>query len=324
MEEPDFPSRYEEESAALEAALAAQKEWLREHAIEIDPSAQVSGRVKSLESIIGKAYRKAGEVRSWESFGDLVALKAIFPTQRGVEQFTRWMLAQGPYLPSLDRKEGKPHELKYTSMQFDLVSPDRVDSRGNNLKFEVQVRSAAVDAWYVVDHRLQYKGLVELPANLQRKLYRLIALTELFDDEVESVLTGQEELPSYASARLYKLLSSQMQVLRGGEQRVERAEGLFELLIEAYAGEEMPSLADTVARLVESKGDSLRILLQQHSPGSEEYVQSRDWIYSEPEALLIAERALHKPELLRARIQYSDFEVIISPMIEAFRSGLGV
>src|SRR5690606_359864 len=79
--------RYFQELPRLRAALRIWREEVEVGATALDASAVVSGRVKTHRSVLGKVYRK-GKPRSWESLGDLVALKAVFPTERGMLQFT--------------------------------------------------------------------------------------------------------------------------------------------------------------------------------------------------------------------------------------------
>jgi ppGpp synthetase/RelA/SpoT-type nucleotidyltranferase len=297
------------------------KEWetrLTQIAREVDSSATVSGRVKSYRSMIGKAHKNPGRVRRWEEFGDLVALKVIFPTKPGVDNFTEMLLTKAEWAPSLDRKEGSAVELKYKSMQFDLSAPDITDSEGQPIKTEVQVRTAVSDAWYVVDHRLKYKGVVTLPDELTRKLARLIVLTELFDEEVEAVLAKQVELPEYLVARLYSTLIRLSEGLSEGRTHTSRPEGLLELLLTAYSESELANLDQTMKDFVERDRGSLSTIFSDHLFGSPNFVEERDWIYYEPEALLIAERSTRKPALLRSKTQYSDFQSIIGPMIDAF------
>lgn len=320
MSMESLTERYMRERNSLISGLEAWEKRLRAAAVTIDPNAVVSGRVKTFRSVLGKAYRKPGKVRTWEEFGDLVALKAIFPTAEGVNKFTAWLNAQERWDPRLDEKTAAPDELKYQAKQFDLSAPDVVDSAGSAIKIEVQVRTAASDAWYVVDHRLRYKGLVELPDELRRKLLRLIVLTELFDEEVQAVTERQVEMPEYAAARLYDQLMRLSDSLFEGHVRTSRPEGLLELLVQAYPDEDLDTLSGRIESFVRGREDALIRLIRQHHFGSSSFIESRDWLYYEPEVLMIAERAINRRALLKGAISGSDFEATIVPMINEFRT----
>jgi ppGpp synthetase/RelA/SpoT-type nucleotidyltranferase len=312
--------RYFAELPALKSSLSWWLEKLDLAARAIDPSAVISGRVKSHRSTLGKIYRRGGVARSGESLGDLVALKAIFPTKRGVDEFTEWLSGQSQWLPHLDVKQSAPDELKYQSKQFDLASDETIDSTGAPIKIEVQVRTAVADAWYVVDHRLRYKGTVALPDARERKLFRLIVLTELFDEEVEAVYTSQAALSEYAVARLYESLTIEADELIDGYAKSSRPEALLELVLGAYKDSELPDLQSEIGIFLAEYDDRVRLIVKDHLHDSSNFVEDRDWLYYEPETLLIAERALNKPALILDRIRGSDFEPVLTPMINEFAS----
>jgi len=289
--------------------------------LSIDGAASVTGRVKTHRSVLGKIYRK-GNARTWESLGDLVALKAIFPTQRGVDEFTNWLNAQADWNPKLEVKKSLANELRYESMQFDLWCSALNDYTGTPIKIELQARTAAADAWYVVDHRLRYKGAVKLPPELERKLYRLIVLTELFDQEVEAVIAQQASLPEYGIARLYETLTREMDQLIDGHAKTSRPEGLLELVLSSYSDDELPDLENLVSAFLEAKRGAIRAVVIDHLHDAANFVEARDWLYYEPEALLIAERATTRPSLLAARTAGSDFEGVIGTMAGEFGARL--
>ncbi|MEN6351216.1 MAG: hypothetical protein ABFD08_17705 [Syntrophomonas sp.] len=59
---------------------------------------------------------------------------------------------------------------------------------------EVQVRSILQHAWAVISHSFLYKSKQDMPKELVRKLYRLSALFELADDELNSLIEGIHDL----------------------------------------------------------------------------------------------------------------------------------
>lgn len=313
--------RYFKELPRLRGALRICEREIENAARFIDNSAVVSGRVKTHRSVLGKIYRK-GKPRTWESVGDLVALKAVFPTERAVLQFTEWVSASADWHPKLEIKKSGPNELSYQSMQFDLWHERLVDTTGAPIKIELQVRTAVADAWYVVDHRLRYKGAVALPSDVERKLYRLIVLTELFDQEVEAVIAQQASLPEYAVARLYENLARELDELLGGYAKTSRPEGLLELVLLSYGDDEIADIERTATAFVAKHRQKIRDVVMDHLHDSADFVEGRDWLYYEPETLLIAERALARPALLAERIRGSDFELVITSMAAEFAGRL--
>ncbi|MHA6669602.1 hypothetical protein ACX3O0_12110 [Homoserinimonas sp. A447] len=321
MSATTISQRYFVELPRLRAALRLSKIAFEETALSIDGAALVTGRVKTHRSVLGKIYRE-GNARTWESLGDLVALKAIFPTNRGVVEFTNWLNSQADWNPRLEVIRSRANELRYESMQFDLWCSTLTDYTGAPIKIELQVRTSAADAWYVVDHRLRYKGSVKLPPELERKLYRLIVLTELFDQEVETVIAQQASLPEYGVARLYETLTREMDQLIDGHAKTSRPEGLLELVLSSYSDDEVPNLENLMTEFLEEKRGAIRAVIVDHLHDAANFVEVRDWLYYEPEALLIAERATSRPSLLAARITGSDFEGVIGAMVGEFGARL--
>lgn len=310
--------RYFVERPYLDAALITWTRSIEKLARNVDRGAAVSGRVKTHRSVLGKVYKNAAAPRVWESLGDLVALKAIFPTKRAASRFTDLLEAQSSWNPFLDRRVSAPNELRYESSQFDLTDPGVVDSSNTPIKVEVQVRTAASDAWYMVDHRVRYKGPIELTSDLERRMLRLIVLAELFDSEVDFMLNELADRPESESARVYDDLTSMLDGVIDGHSRATRPPGLFEMLLNSYQDHERSHLIDLVRTFVEANTEAIAEAIRRHAYGSDDFVESRDWLYLEPEALLVAERASTKPAKLSATIQGSDFESLLESMRNQF------
>jgi ppGpp synthetase/RelA/SpoT-type nucleotidyltranferase len=66
--------------------------------------------------------------------------------------------------------------------------------------FEVQVRTLAQSAWAEVSHDQLYKPPADVPSELKRRIYRLVALVELFDNEVEAFRQAAENTEGYREA----------------------------------------------------------------------------------------------------------------------------
>ncbi|WP_405475677.1 hypothetical protein [Paenarthrobacter ilicis] len=311
--------RYTLEEPHLKKALEEWKKALRSLAQPIDQNVIIDGRVKQLRSLLSKAYKKGPtSPRSWESFGDLVALKAVFPTRVGAEAFTASLesMAQANGIScNLDRRVPEPNKLAYAANQFDLCDPTIRDSAGKGVKIEVQVRTVAADAWYMIDHRLNYKGATELTDELQRRVLRLIVLAELFDSEVDTLIRDVKKHESKQLAGLYNDINEVFSAFTQSYAPAARPEGLFETLLSAYSDRDRERLGEIIRDLVANDGDRLRHVMSQHRAGAENYVEQYDWLYMEPEALLIADLA-KKPRKLTNAVQNTDFDRIVIAMMD--------
>lgn len=315
--------RYDKEKPHLEKALAAWTKQLKGLAQTIDRNVVVDGRVKGLQSLLVKAYKDGKTVapRTWGSFSDLVALKVIFPTLSGAAEFTQALQttarANGVAC-SLDPRRPEPASLSYSADQFDLCDPGITDSAGDGLKVEVQVRTVASDAWYMVDHRLRYKNMTDLPPNLERRVLRLIVLTELFDEEVDSLIKDVAAFETDTPAGVFKQLRELFTDFTKSYAPPSRPEGLFEILMSVVKEVDRPQLIENLRLLLEQDGERIRQIMGAHTIGAENYVEKYDWLYNEPEALLIAHLA-RRPRLLASAIENSDFEQLVTNMVDELK-----
>ncbi len=314
--------RYQAELPHLEAALNAWKSNLLHLAQPIDQNVLVDGRVKKLQSILVKAYKDGpASPRTWDAFGDLVALKVVFPTLAGAAIFTKQLKqsAQSSGIScTLDSRRSAPGKLEYSSDQFDLCDPGICDAAGNGLKVEVQVRTVASDAWYMVDHRLRYKNATKLPEDLQRRVLRLIVLTELFDAEVDSLIKDVNAYESDTPAGLFNRVKELFTDFTKSYTPSKRPEGLFETLLSAYTENDQLALVDNLRTLLARDGVRLRQVMNEHKHGAENYVEKYDWLYMQPEVLLVADLA-RKPRLLASTVENTDFEQLVSNMADELK-----
>ncbi|MGJ0383716.1 hypothetical protein [Paenarthrobacter nicotinovorans] len=314
--------RYAIEKPFLEKALDDWKDKLRHLAVTIDHNVVIDGRVKHLRSLLGKAYKNGPESpRPWHAFGDLVALKAVFPTRRGSEQFTDLLVrtagATGVTC-KLERRVPEPSELAYAANQFDLCDPEIADANGSGIKVEVQVRTVAADAWYMIDHRLNYKGATKLSDDLQRRVLRLTVLAELFDSEVDSLIRDVKKFESDKLAGLYNQINEVFNAFTQSYAPAARPEGLFETLLNVYSETDRDHIIERLQQLIKDDGDRLRRVMSDHRVGGRSYVEQYDWLYMEPEALLVADLA-KRPRKLLSAIKHTDFDRILANMIEELK-----
>ena len=99
-----------------------------------------------------------------------------------------------------------------------------------------------------------------------------------------------------------------------------RPAGLLETLLGAYSDTEQETLVQRLRDLVTADDDRLRRVIGEHSVGSSNFVEQYDWLYTEPEVLLIADLA-RRPRLLASTVKNTDFDRIVGAMLDEL-SGL--
>lgn len=100
------------------------------------------------------------------------------------------------------------NRLDYISNHYDLkincaIKEFEKYSEYEELRFEIQVRTLNQHAWSNTSNSLSYKQEANMPVSLRRKIYRLLSLYELADDEFSSV---NKALKNNEDDLVYKLL----------------------------------------------------------------------------------------------------------------------
>ena len=68
------------------------------------------------------------------------------------------------------------------------------------LIFEIQVRTINQDCWAYIAHSVFYKQEISLPEKFKRRIFRLVSLYELADDEFDqmnSIIISNPDFPIY-------------------------------------------------------------------------------------------------------------------------------
>jgi ppGpp synthetase/RelA/SpoT-type nucleotidyltranferase len=156
--------------------------------------AQIEGRAKTLDSFTDKIKRK-GYRDPLQEMTDLVGLRIITQTLSDVDRVGE--LIEHEFDVDHGRSVSKPEVLDPD--RFGYVSTHYVVQLGPprsglaewdayvGRPFEIQIRTVLQHAWAIIDHRLNYKSRTEVPRELQRRLFRLSALLEVADDQLDEV-----------------------------------------------------------------------------------------------------------------------------------------
>jgi ppGpp synthetase/RelA/SpoT-type nucleotidyltranferase len=174
------------------SALMAQVSDLLEQN-SLRPPIPIESRIKKWPSILLKLDRLA---ESWDDAGqiwDLIGLRFIFLFTEEAAQACSLI---DKNFKVIDRRNvGKkllPNEFGYQSIHFTVrLLPEwlNVPSLRNYSAFqaEMQVRTLAQHNWAVASRLLQYNDQSNAPPSVQRSLYRVAALLEIVDLELERV-----------------------------------------------------------------------------------------------------------------------------------------
>jgi len=70
------------------------------------------------------------------------------------------------------------------------------------LQAEIQIRTQLQHAWAQISHKFSYKKASDIPTPVQRKLFRLSALFELADEELETISMNMEKIYESSVAKI--------------------------------------------------------------------------------------------------------------------------
>lgn len=180
--------------------------------------ADVSFRPKEAISMLKKLKkRNEKEPFSYGDMTDKLGVRVICNYQEDIPVIQQ-IIESNFYIHKFDNKgeDMKHNVLDYTSYHYDLIFKNHENEKINTLIFELQLRTINQHAWACTAHELSYKQDIELSKEFKRKVYRLLALYEIADNELSSVnsfITNHQDFPIYScfkklEKKFYKLAKS--------------------------------------------------------------------------------------------------------------------
>jgi putative GTP pyrophosphokinase len=157
------------------------------------PVLAVLSRVKSFESFQEKVEKK-NYANPFGQSTDFVGIRAILYFPKDVISATELLTKEFDVIESADKADLlQTNEFGYRSHHLLLRTPKSWASTPNyrgleQITVEVQLRTVLMHAWAEIEHKLQYKSKVQVPLNLQRKLFLLSAKVEEADDQFQSLV----------------------------------------------------------------------------------------------------------------------------------------
>lgn len=250
--------------------------------------AEVTGRVKEVDSFAVKALVGHRYEEPLSEIVDKAGLRIVVPYLRDtepVEQLVRELFV-------VIKKERKRdalayNETGYLGLHLDIRLHEEqaiAYPKFAGLRLEAQVRTIVEGAWAEVTHNNLYKPPADLPDDLKRRIYRLVSLVELFDNEVEGFLAEASETPGFNEAFVMMPLSGVLLRRFGVMRKPDRQLCLLlgAAVVPLY-DQPTDQIVHRVEEWVDSRIDRLRDLFRKARPTS-------TLLTFQPEVFLILER----------------------------------
>ena len=153
------------------------------------PIEQVSGRVKSVSSILEKMQRKHIPMeRMEEEVEDIAGIRIICQFEEDIE--TVASLIQNRSDMTIKSEKNYLKHVKqsgYRSLHLIIYYTVETLNGPRKLQAEIQIRTMAMDFWATIEHSLQYKSKGDMPPHVAERLTNAADAIILLDQEMSSV-----------------------------------------------------------------------------------------------------------------------------------------
>lgn len=152
-------------------------------------------RIKQEASLAGKLHRKGSKYASLKDITDIFGARIITFYNEDVDRVASFAESKFEidWPNSVDKR--KMHETSsfgYNSLHYICRIPKEVFYAPeypelNDIRFEIQMRTALQHVWSAIQHDIGYKSEIETPEEYHRMLSRLAGMMELADDEFSRI-----------------------------------------------------------------------------------------------------------------------------------------
>lgn len=252
----------------------------------IKETISIQSRLKSLHSIFEKLELGKIRIKRIEDIQDILGIRIILLLDRDIEKVEKII----GNIFQIKRKRNtserlKDNEFGYKSLHL-IAEIDKKNYEGYAFKrmtCEIQIRTLAQHLWAETSHFLQYKEEEEnIPDNIKRAIFRMSAILELTDIELERILEEKEKyIASFNKTEKAEALNSinmeeifkKMLPLQNDISRMKN----YDVLIRELESEGI----NTTKELIELIKSKLKEVLEYDREAAEKYAEKYTYVAKE-------------------------------------------
>lgn len=255
MDIKSIANSWEIDQPKFEELGALVSSFIKSTITEYEILPEISYRTKELLSIIKKIKKKLREKEySYNDLNDKLGVRIICTFNEEMQKIDNYLYKYFEIKKVERKKEALDFKtLDYISNHYDALIKLTTKkfakfSHLKDLVFEIQVRTLNQHAWSNAAHSLSYKQEADFPPSLKRKIYRLLSLYEIADDEFEAVNKALIESPDNNVYKLLRKLESK--TYKYAQVDYDRESSLFtiDIILDFLSKEEI----QTVFREIDS------------------------------------------------------------------------
>ena len=291
--------RFSAEWQRYQDAAEAVAVRVRKAADEAKIGCTVTARAKDVRSFHKKIFAK-GYTNPWQEVTDKAGVRAVVHSKRNVDRLLSQVRSEFgvDVLSAEDKREVlNPALLSYSGIHVQVVAKHESDEY-ETIECEIQIRTAAQDAWSIISHQVLYKPLLSLPLEVQHSMYRLVALVEMFDEEVQRVMDLLPTLPGTEVLDLLDIAESQFLEVAHSPSNREVSVKILQAIANSINASERENYAALLEAFIDAERERLTFLFEEYGAHSAVSYVPNYLLFGQAESLIILERLTTKPHML--------------------------
>lgn len=287
--------RYVEERPIFEVVARSVGSALERELRQRGIVCEVQARAKDIDQFAKKVLRK--QYTDYAQVGDKAGARVIARYYSQVEEVKGVVEATYETTSVEDKRAALSYDrLGYLGLHLDVMIPGEVVGQAKDTSWpcEIQIQTAAEHVWADASHDLLYKQEFQPPDELQRSLYRLVALVELFDDQL---VQGRNAMMSFEGFRIATVVADLEAVYYQLTARAfdkELSKEAVARLLPLYGRDEQIAFRS----LIDGFADENRVKLEGVFKNYADDMRANPLLF-QPEVISIFERLDHDPHKLR-------------------------